>query len=404
MLDYRCAIVAAALTTGALLVGCDDSNVGGPPNITTVTVMSDNENDIDPSPFGLGRIVETATYCAVGNSRRPGLVGLPDIRVIQLCPEDAKDPAEEEGVAEAAPPAWFVRVVFDKLLDPHIEDLVPELNSAGLPTGTIFGTIKDTQPVTLKCEDRSDPAAGPVVEYDGYYVPNGNEQSWPPGPALKVLPLDPLSVKTGATCTVTVNDNVHSKTGESAPTDHRTFTFKLAPMTFRFSDPDPAEADDGSIVVGLNTPISLFWNAPLTHKPALIVGKDSILPAEFDTSKVTITSGPNLDIGPSNKDGDPNPDVCAGNGTAVDPAKVRAYVAGEITATTALIMKLDIGDPTTAAPEAGWQPNTTYLIEFADDAAVTPAQGGEDGLFPGAKDFSLCFHTLAPPPVVGESR
>lgn len=398
MLDYRCAIVAAALTTGALLVACDDSNVGGPPNITTVTVMSDTETDIDPSPLGLGRIVETATYCAVDNDRRPGLVGLPDIRVIQVCPEGIKDPADEDGAAEAAPPAWFVRVVFDKLLDPHIEDLVPELSASGQPTGVTFGTIKDTQPVTLKCEDRSDPAAGPVVEYDGYYAPNGNEQSWPLGPALYVQPVDPLSVKTGATCTVTVNDNVHSKTGESSPGDHRTFTFKLAPMTFRFSDPDPSEGEDGAIVVGLNTPISLFWNAPLTHQDPLTIGKDSILPADFDTSKVTITSGPNLNVGPSNPDGDPDPDVCAGNGTAVDPTKVRAYVAGEIIATTALVMKLDIGDPATATPEAGWQPSTTYRIEFADDAAVTPVQGGDAGLFPGAADFSLCFHTLAAPP------
>ena len=48
-------------------------------------------------------------------------------------------------------------------------------------------------------------------------------------------------------------------------------------------------------------------------------------------------------------------------------------------------------------PDVLWQPNTTYLVTFADGASVAPVQGGTPGDLPGAADYSLCFHTAAPP-------
>src|ERR1051325_2418882 len=142
MLDYRSTVAAAAFA-GSVLAACSDPDLptdlrtSGPPNITVVTVMSDEETAIDPNPQGIGRIVETATYCRVGDAKRPALVGLPDIRTILVCPEDLSKPADENGAPEAVPPQWFVRVVCDKLLDPNVEDLVPVLDSNGIQPGTI---------------------------------------------------------------------------------------------------------------------------------------------------------------------------------------------------------------------------------------------------------------------------
>ena len=185
MLVYR-STVAAAILYGALLVGCSapeqqtDLRKDGPPNVTAVMVMSDLRTAVDPRPPGLSRLLESATYCRVGDEKRPGHVGLPDFSTTQVCPEDLTKGSDTPGTAEAAPPNWFVRVVFDKLLDASVEDLVP-VNMAD-PTGAQKGTLMRTQPVTLKCN-------GVDVPYDGYYAPGGSSQSWPPGPDLFITPL-----------------------------------------------------------------------------------------------------------------------------------------------------------------------------------------------------------------------
>jgi hypothetical protein len=383
MLDYR-STVAASICFGALLVGCTDPDQptdlrkDGPPNITAVTVMSDLETAADPNPAGIGRIVETATFCRVNDEKRPGLVGLPDIRVIQVCPELVSKPSDDDGVAEAAPPTWFVRVVFDKLLDSSIEDLVPQLDTTGKPTGVTIGTLKNTQPVTLTCN-------GVNVPYDGYYVPNGNRSSWPLGPALFVQPLSSTSVPTGASCTVSVKDNVHNKSGQSVPTGQRDFNFKLAPMALRFSSPAPEDSTDGSLLLDPNTPVDFFFTAALKVAAGVTT---------LDPTQVKIFSGPNLNVGASNLDGDADPAVCNGGGAAVDPTTIRALARGTAATTTALVLRLDVEGG--AAPlDTRWAPNTTYSITFTPNAKVTPAQGGPDGTFPA--DYKLCFHTSAPP-------
>lgn len=371
MLVYR-STVAAATLAGAVLVGCADPDQptdlrkNGPPNVTTVTVMSDLENASDPPALrtGLGRILESATFCRLNDEKRPGLVGLPDIRVIQVCPEDLTQKAPDDGKAEAVPPTWFARIVFDKLLDPDIEDLVPQLDSMGKPTGVMLGTLKNTQPVTLKCN-------GADVPYDGYYVPNGNRSSWPLGPALFIQPLSSTSVPTDASCTVSIKDIVHNKAGESVPTDQRDYTFKLAPMRLRFSNPDPADATDGSILQDVDTPVDFFWTAAIG--------------TVVDVADVQIFAGPNL------ADGNADPAVCNGGGTAVDPATFNPRVRGTTATTTALIMRLDLGnDPNLTS----WAPDTTYRVQFGANAKVAPKQGGPDGTFPA--DYKLCFHTPAP--------
>jgi hypothetical protein len=392
MLDYR-STLAAAMLAGALFAGCTDPEqrtdlrTSGPPNITAVTVLSDLETASDPDPVGIGRIVETATFCRLGDEKRPGLVGLPDVRVVQLCPDDLSRPADLLGVAEATPPTWFVRVVFDKLLDASIEELVPEFDTTGKPTGDTMGSIKNTHPVTLMCE-------GNDVPYDGYYVPNGNNASWPPGPALVIQPLDPTSVPTGASCTVAVEDKVHSKKDKtSVPGDQRNFQFKIGPMAFRFSDPDEAEAEAGKIVQDMKTPVDLFWTAALDEGDLVGPEDPKVTLARIDRNRIEIVSGPNLNIGTANTDGDPDPAVCDGSGgTPVDPATIRAYLRGSAPTTTALIMRLDLRGG--AAPMAtAWAPTTTYRISFAPGTTVSTKQRGPDGAIPD--DFTLCFHTPA---------
>jgi hypothetical protein len=389
MLDYRPTIAAAGAFMGALLVGCGDPDLptdlrtSGPPNITTVTVMSDLQTSIDPDSEKVGqldRLLEDATYCRTGDDKRPGLVGLPDIRTTQVCPDDLNMKAMEDGVAPAAPPVWFVRIVFDKLLDASIEDLVPAPGGSGT-----VGSLQNTQPVALQCD-------GVDIAYDGYYVPNGNKQSWPLGPALFIQPLSPTDAPTGASCTVSLRDNIHNKAGEPVPNAQRNYTFVVAPMTFRFSDPEPDDKNDGSITVSPTSPINLFWNAELKAGATITTVDKMITLSDLDTTKVSLKASTNLNISPTNPNGDPDPSVCQGGGTAVLASDIRAYLLGPNATTSALVLSLDAGGPT-AQMDMVWQPTTTYLLTFSDGAAVTPKQGGDPGTLPGASDFSLCFHT-----------
>jgi hypothetical protein len=378
MLVYR-STVAAAVFAGALLIGCTapdqptDLRKDGPPNITTVTVMSDLRTPIDPHRPSLGgRLYESAAFCKPNDEKRPGLVGLPDFSTLQVCPDTLS--ASATSGTEGAPPVWFARVVFDELLDPTVEDLIPQLDAMMKPvldsTGhpVMLGTLANTQPVTLTCN-------GVAVPYSGYYVPNGNSISWPLGPALFIQPLNPVGVPTDATCEVGIKDVVHNKDGESVPSDQRAFPFKIAPMKLRFSDPDPSDDDPGKIEVDPDSPVGFFWTAAFTTMPA--------------AADIKIFSAPNLNVSATNANGDPDTSVCGTGGTAVLAADIVTAPRGATAATTALVMDLSINDP-----DHAWVPTTTYRVEFAATAKITPKQGGADGTFPTG--YSLCFHTTAP--------
>jgi hypothetical protein len=402
MLDYRSTIAAAGAFIGTWLVGCGDPDLptdlrtNGPPNVTAVMVMSDLETGIDPDSQKAGvidRYLEDATFCRLDDDKRPRLIGLQDNRTTEVCPDDLKRKAVEDGVAPGAPPVWFVRIVFDRLLDPSVEDLEQVRDQNGTPTGQVFGTLKHTQPVTLRCNDVD-------IVYDGYYVPNGNKESWPPGPALFIQPEAPTDAPTGASCTVALRDNVHSKTGQPVPTEQRSYTFQVGPMSFRFSDPAPDDKNDGSTALTTTTPLELFFTAELKAGATITTDKGTpdestiTLSGDLDTTKVNLISGPNLPSGKA------DPAVCGGTGAPVPSAKIRAYLLGPDATTSALVLQLDAGgDPAgpTAQMKQLWEPSTTYLLTFADGAVVAPKQGGEPAALPGAGDFSLCFHTLPLP-------
>jgi len=371
----------SAVAACMLLAGCSDpeeptdlrSQNSGPPNVTTVTVMSDLASSSDPGIAGLPRLIETATHCRTDDAKRPGIVGLPDFSTTQVCPDDLSQPADTENAAEGAPPSWFVRVVFDKLLDPNIEDLVTT------DSGTI-GTLVHTQPVALRC------GLGSLVDvaYDGYYIPNGNRVSWPLGPALYIAPLSPTSVPTGAQCELTLKDNVKSKVGRQVPDDQRTYTFTIAPMQLRFSVP---AATDGAATMDIDTPVQLFWTAAMASGPA--------------AADIKITKGPNLNAG-ATSDGDADPAICDGSaGTAVADADIETAPApvppdtDPTTVTESLALILDLDTKGNGAPHR-WEPQTTYRIAFTPTAKVAPTQGGADGML---ADVTLCFHTGAAAPM-----
>jgi len=373
MVASRSSVVVGAF---ALLHACaapdqpTDLRTSGPPNVTTVLVASDLRTSIDPSGGDLDRFLESATYCRLGDEKRPDVVDLPTMTTVAVCPDDLDAPAEADGVAEAAPPSWYVRVVFDQLLDPAIEDLVPELDAMMHPTGRMMGTLAVTQPVTLTC-------GGVDVPYDGNYVPNGNRVSWPVGPSLYIQPLSSTAVATGASCTVTIKDSVHNKRGTSVPSAQRSYMFQLAAMALRFSAPDPADGDPGTLAITPEAPVSFFWTAPIATLPA--------------ASDIQIFTAPNVGAAGT----EPDLTVCDAGGTEVASedfvlavrAPAEGATAATTAATTALVLELGLA----SADPGRWAPSTTYRIEVGPGARVSPAQGGPDGTFPAG--YKLCFHT-----------
>ena len=230
--------LALATAAGALALGaCNDPEQNtdlrpdGPPEVLTVLVMTD----------AVSQLAERATYCKPGDEKRPDRVGLPDFTLQQVCDDDVNAPAEM--VTNAYPDGWYVRIMFDELLDPNVEELVEIVDpETGEGTDTFSGTIANTQPVTLECESVN----GGFVEvaYDGYYSPAGNRVTWPLGPSLVIKPFDPRAIATNKMCRVTIKDSVRDKSGEAVPADQRgPFEFKIAPI-----QPIYVEPADGSEV------------------------------------------------------------------------------------------------------------------------------------------------------------
>lgn len=361
---------------GALFVGCEapdqptDLRKDGPPSVTAVTVMSDLRTGLDPdfpvTPFDLARVIESATYCKTGDEKRPALVGMPTLSTYQVCPDNLNSPSETNESAEGAPPNWFVRVVFDMLLDPSVEELIDQLDAQMRPTGIKLGTFVNTQPVTLRCNNVDVPYGGVPPAPLSYYVPNGNRLSWPLGPALYIQPISAVSVPTGATCTIALKDIVRNKRGDQV-TGPTSFTFKIAPMRLRFSVPAagvPA-AVDGSRTQNVDTPIHFYWTAAL---PATLTA-----PA---TADIEIFEGADAT-------------VCGAGGTLVPADQISVRRNGAAAATSALIMDLSV----TSDADHEWKPETFYRVQFKSTATVNANQGGPAGTLPAG--YKLCFKTSA---------
>src|SRR5262245_29484264 len=111
----------AVVTAVAMLAlsACEDPTARtnlrpeGPPDVLAVLVLND----------ALNGLVESATFCKPGDEKRPGLVGLPDFTTTQICPDTLTEAAPQ--IINASPELWYIRVMFDELLDASIEDLIP---------------------------------------------------------------------------------------------------------------------------------------------------------------------------------------------------------------------------------------------------------------------------------------
>lgn len=263
MRSFRRALgLLAASAPLAFAVACADPDLKsdlvteGPPEVTEVNVLSESVILADPTFLRLG---EAATFC------RPG-----DYKVNQVyCPE-ARDETmkpiagerETDPVADVMPfaaalgmedltsegllPNWHIRFIFDELLDPDVETLVDV-------DGLSFGSLRDTMPVTVTCNDAD-------LTYDGFYDPSGNHLSYPPGPALVVQVTD--FVATGSTCSAAINaGDVTDKDGNAVPDNQLgPYDFSIAALGIYSTAPaDTEEGVDptGPITIELNAPINL---------------------------------------------------------------------------------------------------------------------------------------------------
>src|SRR3954451_4512455 len=107
-------VVATTLSVLAMGACADpeqntDLRPEGPPDVLAVLVMTDASS----------QLVEKATFCKPNDDKRPSQVGLPDFTIQQVCPDALGDSAAE--VDTAYPDGWYVRIMFDELLNPEIE-------------------------------------------------------------------------------------------------------------------------------------------------------------------------------------------------------------------------------------------------------------------------------------------
>lgn len=364
MFDYRANLLAAlGLLTG--VVACDnpvqksDLRVSGAPNVTAVLVRLAPGDTNDGAP-------EVATYCRKNDEKRPGLIALiSPVAQVQVCPEDLSKGAALEGIAETTSGSWLIRIVFDQLLDSSIEELLA-INE----TKTI-GTLRNTQPVELKCN-------GTAIPYDGYYIPNGNNLGWSPGPALVIIPamdasnaVMPDLIPTGASCVLTLTDFITNKSGTAVSSDAREFTFKTAALKSLAISVDPVMVEKTDDV------------APLADTASLVLAFNANISAPFPASDVELFSGPNVGE-------DPDIAVCNGGGTAST-----AKTSYNINKGKPVKSQIAIGD---SGAEAGknFISGRTYRMQFRAGATVAAVAGGSATLaIPGATDAvsSVCFFT-----------
>lgn len=345
--------VIAVTLASCSLIACDDPVAStdlrpeGAPEVLSVLVMN------DPSDLFL----ETATFCKANDVKRPGFVGTP-LGGIVVC-DDVDLSAGAEPVADAVPTdlaqggsgtgGWYIRVMFDELLDPDVEELIPIEDENGIPTGQSTGSLATTQPVTVTCD-------GVEVAYDGYYSPSGNNVTWPVGPSLVIAPTTREAIPTSANCTVAIKDLVVDKDNNSVPGDQRgdggEYAFSIAPLEFVDSDPSPGATPP---VIVPEAPAAFLFNA-------------FVDPASLATSEIVILEHAM--------------DDCSDAGTAVTEPVVIDGGDGVIT----------VGLTVTGLPNLAWKENTAYSLTFTDDNAIADLAAGP-GKMPGAADYTLCFNT-----------
>jgi len=240
-----------------------DLRPAGPPDVLAVLT----QNPLDLS--------ETAVKCKYVGGKRdpkgPGFVGDPVTGGAVVCPETEADFTAAQ--LEPRPlytlsatgaiidtQVWGVRVMFDELLD---ADKVETLECDEL-TGICAGTFDETNPIKLTCG-----AMNTEVAYTGYYVPNGNNTTFPLGPSLYVLPnADDMTFATGTTCNLTIDGaKVTDKDGAAPPDADLVTQLKIADL--KLLSVDPEDGSDTTISPDPNVAgaAAFVFNANLDSDP-----------------------------------------------------------------------------------------------------------------------------------------
>ena len=349
----------AWLATSAAVFGvvaCSDPNLpsdlrpDGPPEVLAVLVNVPDANGLD----------ERATFCktqgpndgaqGAGDDKRPGLVdvGL-DFFSAQICPDDLTMGVGTPAVA--LPGAFYVRIMFDELLDgDKVETLSPVLDGSGNPTVNSTGSIATTLPVTFSC-------GGVPVPYDGYYQPAGNSFSWPLGPSLFIQALDPTTIPTSGKCTISINPNVVvDKDGNPVPTDQLgPYTFSVDALVVTAVSPKP----------GVTAPADRDTIAPTD--PIVFTFNNAIDPTSFDASDVKLFKGVTAD--------------CTG-GAQVPDVKVGFFQ--DAPNDVDIYDKSSTGvnpDPTVPTNTGNlFEPSTTYRLELSATASASDVAGGSGAI------------------------
>lgn len=206
----------------------------GPPRVTAVAALSEALVAGGASP------AEATVYCGSAE----------DDKLSVICVGQDGAAISPGPVADVPPIDWYVRLVFNELLDAdRAEELVVVSDPAnpGEPLRDQYGdavtrgTLERSQPVTLTCN-------GAAVAYDGFYNPSGNHLSTPPGPSLVVQALS--DVATGSECEVAIRRGetnpgfgVFDKSGNPIdPAQRGPFSFRIAPMAIAsVTPPDESE-------------------------------------------------------------------------------------------------------------------------------------------------------------------
>jgi hypothetical protein len=328
-----------------------DLRPAGAPEVLTVLVSNSTDG-----------FLETATFCKVGDNKRPGLIPAnPDfdntgaVNPAQICSDDLTVGADM--VTDTIPVNWYVRIQFDELLNPDIEELVPIIQD-GKDTGRNKGSLSKSQPVTVTC------GGGAEVLYDGYYDPSGNSFSWPPGPSLFIQPSDSSTIPTGSECQVTIKpDVVVDKDGIKVPmTELGPYPFKIAELAIASTEPSAADLTSATF-----KPEKIAPDAPLVVTFNAFLDRATLDPTKVVAFAVDDCKAPTTMI--------PVVTVITTHEVGVDAAKHVDQQSVEIT-------------DAAAAADAAWVPGTTYLISF--DGTVKDQAGGV-GTLPSADDLTVCF-------------
>ncbi|HEU4729698.1 MAG TPA: Ig-like domain-containing protein [Kofleriaceae bacterium] len=324
-----------------------DLRPGGPPEVLTVLASDDANGD---------GILEAATFCKTGDNKRPGLIPANPDGPAQICPDDLSAGVDE--VTDTVPVGWYVRIQFDELLNPNVEDLVPITDKNGNPTGLFSGSLASSQPVTITC-------GGVNVAYDGYYNPSGNSVTWPVGPSLFIAPTDTSTVAAGSECEVSIKpDVIADKDGEHVP------AAQLGPYKFKISD------------------LALVSTTPAAPK-------DPTMPPKIDpTSPLVVTFNATIDAAtlPASAVVLQQATDCTGAGatpaiaaTKLDPDDETSIDISDAAGTVNPTMD----DPNHRDP---WVHDTTYIVTFVPGTVVKDLAGATFTL-PAADKLSICFKT-----------